>query len=204
MINLLPNKTRDERRYGRLNRKTLAASLWVFAVALVSSSIIAFSWMRIKSEKSKVEKQISENTNQIASLDDARKQIDETAKQLAIIKKLYTGEVQFSKIIPEIGGVIPPGAILTSLSLTGNKDEPLQLSFRTKTQELAPIIRANLVNSSLFQSADIINVSGTSEQGTGGGTPTTGTAFAYPYSISIVVALKGASTAKPTATGAAQ
>lgn len=200
MINLLPNTIRTERRYGRFNRIALIASLSVMAVALACAIIIGFGWMTIRSEKSAAESQIAQNTTEISQLDSARKQIDDTAKQLNTIKKLYDGEVQFSKIIPEIGSVIPPGAVLTSLSLTGNKDEPLQLSFRAKTQDLAPIIRANLANSQLFQSADIISVTGGNDQTTTSVTAQT-TAAAYPYNISVIVALKGASP-KATSTGA--
>ncbi len=198
MINLLPNEVKDERHFGRLNQKLISVSLAILSVALICGGIIAFAWQKVVSEKQLIAAEISNNTVQLAKLDKDRKQIDETAKQLATIKKLYDSEVKFSEIIPNIASVIPPGAILTSLSLTGNKDEPLQLSFKMKNQELASVIRLNLVNSELFQSADILSVSGSSNQDTATSDPN---ASAYPYSASITVALKGA---KPKKAGTAR
>ncbi|MDQ2973295.1 MAG: hypothetical protein M3Q79_02330 [bacterium] len=184
MINLLPPATKSERRFGRLNKVLVAASAAIMLLAVVCGVIILFSFQQLNNEEKRVNSEISSNNNEIKSLETAQQQIDQTAKQLDTIKKLQQDEVQFSEIVPQIGSIIPPGAILTSLSLTGKKDQPLQLSFKLKSQELASIVRINLVNSPIFSSADILNVTNETSDAA---TPTT----TYEYSTSIAVSFEG-------------
>lgn len=194
MINLLPPALKAERRFGRVNRVLVGWSIAVVSLALVCAAIILFSFQMIQNDSSNVKEEISTNQQEITRLEAAQKQIDGTAKQLATIKKLQAAEVNFSEVIPKIGSVIPPGAILTSLSLTGNKDQPLQLAFKLKSQELAAVVRQNLAASELFASADILSV--TNETGD--------VAVEYGYSTSIVVSFEGAKPRTTTAPAPAQ
>ncbi|MDQ3093644.1 MAG: hypothetical protein M3Q70_00495 [bacterium] len=196
MINLLPPAIKSERRFGRLNKVLVAASAAILLLALFCGVIILFSFQQLNNEAKKVKSEISSNNSEIKSLEAAQQQIDQTAKQLDTIKKLQQDEVMFSEIVPQIGSVIPPGAILTSLSLTGKKDQPLQLSFKLKSQELASIVRVNLVNSPIFSSADILNVTNETSDDAA-------TATVYEYSTSIAVSFEGQEKKPAAAAGGA-
>jgi hypothetical protein len=102
---------------------------------------------------------------------------------------LYSGEVKFSELIPQIGSLLPNGAVLNSLSLAGGKASPLQLDVDLESQDLAAVFQQNLVNSDLFSAADISAIVSKGES-------TSKTQKSYPFGATLTATFTGAPPAK--------
>lgn len=186
MINLLPPAILSDRRYGRRNIIVLRYAIVVACIGLTSVGVFMFNMHYVSEDESRLKAEMSSQTAQISKLEEGQKNVDKIASQLKTIDKLYTGEVRFSQLIPNIGALLPNGAVLNSLALTGGKTSPLNLDVDLENQDLAAVFQQNLVNSNLFDAADIsaINSKGDTIAKPG--------QKSYPFGASLTATFKGA------------
>ena len=102
-------------------------------------------------------------------------------------------------MIPRIGSLLPEGMVLNGLSLTGGKTSPLQLDVDMTSPGLAAVVQQNLVNSDLFEAADIGTIT---SKGSGTSSSKPGVK-SYQYGATISVSFKGTAAAKKAAAAAA-
>lgn len=191
MINLLPPAIKDARRYGRRNKALLSYTISIAAIAVLSIGVILFNTRFVSEDKAHLQAEMLSRAKETTSLEAGQKDVEKIAAELKIVDKLYSGQVRFSQLIPKIGGLLPGGAVLTSLSLNGSTASPLQLSVKLESQDLAAVFLKNLVNSDLFDQADISNITSV---GTSVAVPGK---KSYPYSATLTAAFKGSK--KPVA-----
>lgn len=191
MINLLPDSVREEQYYGRRNKKLAALIAVVAGTAVAVAAIMTFSLGYVIDEQKAVQASIDENQAIISSLESDTSDLSSVASRLDSTYKLFSESIKFSELIPEIGGVLPQGTIIDGLSLTGGSFDPLQLNVSMTSPDLAPILQQNLVNSALFEAADIVNI-------TPGGTE----GSIYQYTSSVSVSFTGSAEAKRKAKAA--
>ncbi len=186
MINLLPPRIKEARRFGRHNITLLSYILTIAAIGLVSIGIILFNMRYVSDDEKRLKAEMSSRDAETKKLEAGQKEVENIAAQLKTIDKLYSGEVKFSELVPKIGGLLPKGAVLSTLSLVGGKNSPLQLNVNLETQNLAAVFQQNLVNSELFSAADISSIITTAGAASKPGVKI------YPYSATLTASFKGA------------
>lgn len=185
MINLLPNEIRLEHVYGRRNKKLVALIVLIAGTAVAVGFIIMFNLNYINDEKQSIQKSIDSNKQVIAQLESETSDLSSVASRLTVTYKLFDESIKFSEIIPQIGSVLPQGTVIDGLSLTGGSYDPLQLNVSMVSAELAPVLQKNLVDSELFEAADVINISPSGSEGSN-----------YQYSASVSVSFTGSAEQK--------
>ena len=197
MINLIPNTTKEARKYGRRNKTLVGYCLGVMAIGLIGVAIIFFNLRYVDKDDAQIRKEMRQREVEIQKLETGQKDVDKIAEQLKTIDKLYAGEIKFSELIPKIGSLLPNGVVLNALTLTGGKASPLQLDVDMESQNLAAVLQQNLVNSDIFEAVDISSISSRGVTAVKPGTKS------YPFGATLIATFKDSST-KKTTQGAAQ
>ncbi|MCA9324241.1 hypothetical protein KC992_04035 [Candidatus Saccharibacteria bacterium] len=155
MINLLPPQLKEDRRFGRQNISMLGYSAALLATAVTTAAIMIFSLRFVGSEEPSLRQKIDDNGAAILKLEKDVKAVEEVASRLETADTIRQQSVKFSELIPKIGAVLPDGVVLNGLSLTGGVTDPLQLDVDLTNANLGPVMIRNLVESDLFEAADI-------------------------------------------------
>lgn len=159
MINLLPPQVKEDRSYGRKNISLIGYSGALLATALTTAVIMLLSLQFIGSEEPDLRKSLEADLATVATLEAEIKSIENVAVRLETAKKVAERSVKLSELIPQIGAVLPDGAVLNALSLTGGTTDSLQLDVDLREASLAAVLIRNLVESDLFEAADISSLS---------------------------------------------
>lgn len=194
MINLLPTSIKEERMYGRRNRMLLTYSFSLILTAGIIATVMAASMQFVSNDESALRSEIASNETEIIALQSNIQEIENVATRLETAKKVSELSVKFSSLIPDIGSALPEGVVLNALSLTGGKTDPLILDVDLKSADLAPILSRNLVESDLFEAADIASLipKGISADDAASASP----ASAYGFSASVSASFTGTAEAK--------
>jgi len=199
MINLLPSETKLARVYGRRNRTLIKYSIGILSIGFITISVSLFNMQYVKSDENRLKAEMAQREAEVAKLESSQQEVEKIATQLKTIDKLYSGEVQFSVLVPKIGALLPNGVVLNALTLTGGKTSPLQLDIDMDQQNYAAIFQQNLVNSDLFEAVDISAIT------TKGAATSKPGQKVYPFGATLVASFKGSAAAKKApATGAKQ
>jgi len=98
---------------------------------------------------------------------------------------LFDSSIVFSELVPQIGSLLPQGTIINSLALTGGETDPLTLDVNLSGANLAPVLQSNLIQSELFEAADVNSI-----------TPLGNTDTIYQFNASVSVSFTGSAEAK--------
>lgn len=194
MINLLPTHIKEERVYGRRNRMMLTYSVSLILTAAIIATVMVVSMQFVTGDEASLRSEIASTEVEIAALQNNIQDIEAVASRLETAKKLSDLSVKFSNLIPEIGSILPEGSVLNALALTGGKTDPLILDVDLKSADLAPVLSRNLVESDLFEAADIasLNPKGSAETEVAGTT----TQSPYAFTASVSASFTGTAEAK--------
>lgn len=195
MINLIPSDLKQDRMYGRRNRTIVGYCFGVIVIGAIIVSITFFNMSYVAADDARIRSEMVQRNLEAAKLEAGQKDVDKIASQINTIDKLYSGEIKFSELIPKIGNLLPNGAVLNGLTLTGGKTSPLQLDIDILSQDLAATFQQNLVNSDIFEAADISAIVGKG----GGTTPPKAGVKEYPFGASLIASFKGTAAAKKQA-----
>lgn len=163
MINLLPPEVKTARRFGKRSRALLSGSFMFLLVGVALAVVMFFNAGLAVKEKNSLSAEIVIKQNQAAELTKTRGELEKLDSDLSTIEKLYDGEIIFSVLMPQIGSLLPTGTVLNGLTLSGGADDPLNLEIDMQSQELAAVFQQNLVNSDIFEAADIANITSKGE-----------------------------------------
>jgi Tfp pilus assembly protein PilN len=159
MINLLPTNLKDEIRFGRLNITLVQYTMLVVSVSIALVAVLLFGVGVVSADERSLKKNIEERQVILSGLSSVTQEAQDLESTVNTISALLEREIEFSKLLKDIGAVIPSGASLTGLALTGDESVPLQIDAEISTQSLAAVLRENLEDSNLFQGADIQSIS---------------------------------------------
>ncbi len=196
MINLLSPEIKAERSYGRQNRSLLGYNVVLLLTALAIMGIMAGSLQFVGAGEGKLNEEIDNSSVKILSLESDVKPIEAVAGRLESANKISDLSVKFSELIPQIGAVLPEGVVLNALSLTGGKTDPLLLDVNMTSASLAPVLIRNLVDSDLFEAADVASIAPKGSGGTGEKTAT------YSFTASLTASFTGSAEIKRKAAAA--
>jgi len=161
MINLLPPDIKQNISYARQNTKlahwVLACLIGISGTGLVVVFGLFYINQSVRSYTSQIDK-----TNQglgAQKLEETQNNVQEISSNLKLVVQVLSREILFSKLIKQIGTVIPPMAILTDLKIaktTGSID----ITAATINYDTAAQLQVNLQDpaNKIFDKADLINV----------------------------------------------
>lgn len=162
MINLLPNDYKLRLRYGRLN---ISLAQWLGASAVIIAGlglILGVGWLYMDQQIKNLNRSIATTQEQLKTqkLEEVREQADEISQNIKVISQVLSREIRFSSLIQEIGKVMPPGAVLSSLTLSDKVTGAVDLNAQTRDSTAAAQIAINLSDpkNNIFAKVDIVNV----------------------------------------------
>lgn len=159
MINLLPPEIKQSVRYARLNVILIQYAVVALFAVFVVLSLMMFGQASLNTTKSELEELIEVDQVKISELAQVNAEAQQLSDTVDTISALLDDEVKFSILFQEIGSVIPPGVVVSGLTLSKESTEPISLSIRADSAEKAGVLQENILESELFLSADILNVS---------------------------------------------
>ena|SRR5436190_910961 len=161
MINLLPPEY-SLRLHSTHQNAVLRRWLSVMLLASVGLIfILAVGWIYIDQQNRNLSHNIDSLKQQLAADDLAGTQSKAKAitANIKVINQVLSREIRFSDLIKQIGSVMPPGTVLSGLTLT-SADGALDLSANARDYTSAAQIAANLSDpkNKLFTKVDIVNI----------------------------------------------
>lgn len=192
MINLLPHSIREERMYGRRNRALASYVAALLVAALLVAAVMLGSLSFVGADENQIKSTIDNNQSKIAALEAEISDLSNVVSKLNITNNLYESSISFSELIPAIGALLPQGSIINGLSLTGGNTDPLTLEVNLTSAELAPVLQRNLVQSDIFEAADVNSITAKDDDSP------------YEFSASISIGFTGSAEAKRKAAAAAR
>jgi hypothetical protein len=170
MINLLPPELKTGYRYGRRNigmRKWVA----VLVITLVGVGALAtYGLVTLRQSNQQYASQVAATQAQLQKdkLNQTKEQVQDISNSLKLAVKVLGNEVLFSKLIQQIGAVMPNGTVLTGLTIdqvTGG----LELQAASTNYDEATQIQVNLADptNKLFSKVDINSINCTETANSG-------------------------------------
>jgi hypothetical protein len=191
MINLLPLEIRTSRQYGRKNRVLIIYVFALLITALLVAIVMLGSLKFFGMNESALREEIEENNVALSALRTNTTELNKTVTKLETVDKLYESGVTFSSLIPRIGSLLPEGTVLNALSLTGDNTGALSLDVDLEKPELAAVLIRNMIDSDLFEAADVGNINPKGSEGD-----------RYRYGTVLRVSFEGSAEAKRKAEAA--
>jgi hypothetical protein len=161
MINLLPPDQKTTMLYARRNTK-LRNWCSVFLLAIVGVLIImVFGQLYMDRTIKSYAAQVTSSSEQLKNqkLEETQKQVTDISSSLQLVLQVLSREILFSKLIQQIGTIIPPGAALSDLSI--NKVEGgIDLRFNAADYSTATQVHVNFQDpeNKIFDKADLISI----------------------------------------------
>lgn len=159
MINLLPPEVKQEIRFGQLNITAIQYAVLIALISLALVAVLFFGVTVVSGDERSLRQAIDEKQQILTELEPTVAEAKQLEGTINTIAALLSREITFSQLLQDIAAVIPNGASLTGLSLTGDESLPLRIDALINDQTLAAVMRENLENSDLFEQADIQSVS---------------------------------------------
>lgn len=162
MINLLPKEHRESILYARRNAKLLRWCITMIVVIMIMIALWGVGYFYIVSTTKQYEKTIAQKRSdlQAQNLEETEKRIQDFSNNLKLILQVLEKEVLFSKLLRQVGSVMPSGSILSNIELSEIKGG-INLSVQAKNYDTATQVQVNLQDkkNKLFEKVDIDSVS---------------------------------------------
>lgn len=162
MINLLPPIYSQAMRTGRANNRL---RFWLLGVILATGGlvlIITVSWLIINHQINRLSGSTKSINQQLQSqnLNSIQKQAATINSNIKVINQVLGREIRFSELIQQIGGVLPSGTVLNSLSVS-KVEGAIDLNVSAKDVASANQVAVNLSDpkNKLFDKIDIVSIS---------------------------------------------
>lgn len=162
MINLLPPEFKSTIMYARRNT-VLRKWIFGFVCVLIGTFIfLAAGHFYLASTTDRYARQVAVGKESLKAqkLEETEKRLQDLSNNLKLIVQVLSREILFSKLIKQVGAVMPQGSVLTSIELS-KVEGGIDLSAAAQNYDTASQIQVNLQdpNNKLFDKVDIIQVS---------------------------------------------
>jgi Tfp pilus assembly protein PilN len=162
MINLLPPERSSQIKYGRRNT---ALRRWLVFIGLSIAGLIIIliaGSIYINGQSKNLNSQIADSQARLKAqnLTKVQKDAKEISGDIKVINQVLSGELSFSSLLQSIGNLMPQRAVLTSLSLTSNVRNSIDLQAATVDPPAAAQVAVNIGDpkQDFFSKVDIVNV----------------------------------------------
>jgi Tfp pilus assembly protein PilN len=162
LINLLPPAYSEKIHSGRFNEQIRK---WILGFSVACGGllvIILTGYLLINQQIRVLQTSIQSQNDSLNSSNLTQIKSDATkiSGNLKVINQVLGQEVHFSKLIQEIGKVMPAGSVLESLTLSNKVSGALDLSAQASTYKAAAQIAVNLSDpaNNIFTKVDIVQI----------------------------------------------
>ncbi|MCA9342734.1 hypothetical protein KC950_01825 [Candidatus Saccharibacteria bacterium] len=166
MINLAPTSYKESLRYARRNTLLWHWLLGFLIMITLASSTIILGKMYLQRETSRyvVLNEETEGQLQADNIEETLNQIEGVSNNLKLIIQVLSNRVIFSKLITQVGSVMPPGAVLADIEI-GEVEGGIDLTAKSTDYNTATQVQVNLQDPSnkLFDEVDLVSVECNSE-----------------------------------------
>lgn len=170
MINLLPPDVQENMLYARRNTRLRH---WIVAVMFGVCGIfvlVAAGQLYLQQSIKSYNQQVAagETALKAQKLEETQAKVQQISGDLKLVVSVLQKEILFSKLLGQIGAALPPGTVLTNLSI--NKVQGgIDLQAATTNSQTATQLQLNLQDpkNKIFEKADLINIQ-CSSKGAGG------------------------------------
>jgi hypothetical protein len=184
MINLMPDDMKKEISSARVN-VVLARYIAVIFLAFVFLVLLLVgSYFVLTQTKVAAQRVIDSNGTKAAVYDSTKTQVNALSGSLSQAKVILDQEVLYSNVLMNIGQQMPPGTVLSSITLTAASftGTPVTLKAYAKTTDDVVALRAKFQSTPIFSNVNFDSVSQSS--GIDG----------YPVSVSMTLVVTKAAT----------
>ena len=161
MINLLPNDYKQSIRYARLNTQLLhwlgGMLVGISGIALVVIGGQLYIKQSVKTYRGQVSQLQSSLANQ--KMADTQKRVEDISSSFKLVNQVLSKEILFSRLLQQIGAVMPPGSSLQGLSI-GSLEGGIDLQAVASDYQTATQVQVNLQDpaNQIFEKADILSI----------------------------------------------
>ncbi len=161
MINLLPPDIKQEILYARRSTRLRKWSFSLFGTALVIVGVVMVGQMYLQQSINTYSQQVKQGQQALKDqkLDETQKKAEELSDSIKLVTQVLQREILFSKLLVQIGSVLPNGSILTNLGIDkvqgGIELQADAVNYQTGTQ-----VQLNLQDpdNKIFDKADLLNI----------------------------------------------
>lgn len=151
MINLLPPEHKRDIRAARANSLLIKYNFLLVGVFLFLLLSIGVVYVYLNNTKATAEATMQENDSKVSNFAMTREEAEQFRQNLSTAKQILDREVNYTKVILKIAGVLPQGTVLTGLSLdAATFGKETTLSAQAKSYDLAIKLKDALGQSGLF------------------------------------------------------
>jgi Tfp pilus assembly protein PilN len=161
MINLLPPDAKEAITYARRNT-ALARWSFILLAGLISLIIVTLAGqLYINQSIESYRTQVAQGQQQlkVQGMEQTQKRLTDISASLKLVVQVLGQQVLFSKLVQQVGTVIPNGAVLTDLNIS-QVGGGIDLKAATLNQATATQVQVNLLDPSnkIFDKVDIVNI----------------------------------------------
>lgn len=159
MINLLPPDVKGSLKFARLNVSVIEYAILVIATTVSLIGILLFGHTLASREEVLLTNLVEDKRANLSQYDDELAKAKALDKRIDTIEALLEREIIFSKLLPAIGALVPPGANINGLELDTEDGNSLKINGQSTNQSGPSVFRENLARSEkLFTRADIVSI----------------------------------------------
>ncbi len=162
MINLLPTDEKTTIMYARRNRKLLRWSLSIGLIIVGMLMLIGAGHVYIANATTSYSKQVDRSRESLKAqkLSETQQRILDLSNNLKLIIQVLSREVLFSKLLQQVGAVMPAKSVLSNIEIS-KVEGGIDLIAEAQDYDTATQIQVNLQDprNKLFDKVDIVSVS---------------------------------------------
>lgn len=162
MINLMPTDAKLAVSYARLNTRLVRWTVSCIIIILIMAATVVVGGLYIDRTKNSLSSSIDVTKTAIATqkLDQTKQEADSISQGVKLIVQVLSKEVQFSKLLQEIGKLMPSGATLGDIQLSNKVSGALDMSASALDYQSATQVQLNLQDpkNNLFEKVDTLSV----------------------------------------------
>jgi Tfp pilus assembly protein PilN len=159
----MPADAKSSIGYARHNTRLIHWTIGCLVIIVAMAATVVLGGFYIDNSKQNLSSSIEETKNTITSqkLDKIQAQAQNLSGGVKLIVQVLSKEIQFSKLLQQLGGLMPAGATLGSVQLSNKINGALDLTANAIDYESATQVQVNLEDpkNNLFDKVDTISVS---------------------------------------------
>lgn len=163
MLNLMPPESKEAIIYARRNTRLIHWTFGCIVIIIAMAATVVLGNFYIDNSKHNLSRSIDQTKTTITSqkLDKVQAEAQSLSGGIKLIVQVLSKEIQFSKLLQQLGGLMPSGATLGNLQLSNKVNGALDLTANAVDYQSATQVQVNLSDSknNLFDKVDTISVS---------------------------------------------
>lgn len=160
MINLLPPEAKAQIKAARTNQLLLRYNIILLSAVGFLLAAVGLVYIYLASTKSSAEVAIEDNISRVSDYSAIESEASSFKQNLASAKQILDSDVNYSKVVLEIAGVLPSGVVLDTLSLDSTTfGTPTSLNARVRDYDTVLRLKDALQASDTFSDVSIQTIS---------------------------------------------